>query len=61
MMAVERWVEKATGPEKIIATKYVDNNAAKGIAFQSPLCPYPLAARYKGNGDINDAANAAAR
>jgi pimeloyl-ACP methyl ester carboxylesterase len=53
--AVTRWVEKGTAPDKIIATKYVDNSPAKGIAFQRPLCPYPLAARYKGNGDSNDA------
>jgi feruloyl esterase len=55
--ALSRWVENGAAPDKIIATKYVDNSPAKGIAFQRPLCPYPLAARYKGNGDTNDAAN----
>ncbi len=55
--AVSRWVEKGVAPEKIIATRYVDNRPAKGIAMQRPLCAYPLAARYKGNGDTNDAAN----
>ena len=55
--AVERWVEKGTAPDRIIATKYVDNSPAKGIAMQRPLCAWPLAARYKGTGDTNDAGN----
>jgi pimeloyl-ACP methyl ester carboxylesterase len=55
--AVARWVEQGVGPDRIIATKYVDNTASKGIAFQRPLCAYPLVARYKGSGDKNDAAN----
>lgn len=57
VMALTRWVENSRAPEKIIAAKYVDNSKEKGVAFQRPLCPYPLAARYKGNGDSNDAAN----
>ncbi|HYA18661.1 MAG TPA: tannase/feruloyl esterase family alpha/beta hydrolase [Bryobacteraceae bacterium] len=57
VMALTRWVDSGKAPEKIIATKYVDNSPAKGVAFQRPLCPYPLAARYKGSGDTNDAAN----
>ncbi len=55
--AVARWVEQGIGPDRIIATKYVDNQASKGVAFQRPLCAYPLVARYKGSGDQNDAAN----
>ena len=55
--AIMRWVEDGVAPEKIIATKYVDNTPSKGVAFQRPLCPYPLAARYKGQGDSNDAGN----
>jgi feruloyl esterase len=55
--AAARWVESGVGPEKIIATKYVDNTVARGIALQRPLCAYPLVARYKGSGDMNDAAN----
>jgi len=53
--AMERWVEAGTGPQKIIATKYVENTPAKGIAMQRPLCAYPMAARYSGAGDPNDA------
>lgn len=55
--AVARWVEKGVAPEKIVATKYVDNNPSKGIVLQRPLCVYPQVARYKGTGDMNDAAS----
>jgi feruloyl esterase len=54
---VARWVEQGVGPDRIIATKSVDNTPSKGIALQRPLCAYPLVARYKGSGDKNDAAN----
>ena len=55
--ALQRWVESGTAPAKVIATRYVDGDAAKGVAFQRPLCPYPQSAMYKGSGDVNDAAN----
>jgi len=55
--ALQRWVESGTAPEKVVATKYVDNEAKKDVAFQRPLCPYPRVALYKGSGDMNDAAN----
>ena len=55
--ALERWVEADTAPEKIIGTKFVDNNPKKGVARTRPLCPYPLMAKYKGSGSIDDAAN----
>ena len=52
--ALEQWVEKGTPPGAIIATKYVDDNPAKGIHMTRPLCPYPQIAVYKGSGDPND-------
>jgi feruloyl esterase len=55
--ALDRWVEKGVAPEAIIATRYVDGNAAQGIERTRPLCRYPLAAHYKGSGSIDDAAN----
>ncbi len=55
--AVTKWIETGAAPDRIIATKYVDNVPAKGIAMQRPLCPWPLAAKYKGSGDTNDAGN----
>ena len=57
LMALERWVEKGTAPASIIGTKHVDGDATKGVALQRPLCPYPQIAKYKGSGDMKDAAN----
>ena len=57
LQALERWVEQGTAPASIIGTKYVDGDASKGVAFQRPLCPYPQVAKYKGTGDMKDAAN----
>jgi hypothetical protein len=53
--AITEWVESDRAPAQIIATKYVDNAPAKGIAMQRPLCPYPQKAWYKGTGDTNEA------
>jgi Tannase and feruloyl esterase len=55
--ALEQWVESGTAPEAIVATKYVDDNSAKGVRMTRPLCPYPQTAVYKGTGDSNDSAN----
>ena len=55
--ALSHWVEDGVAPARVIATKYVAGDAAKGIAMQRPLCPYPQSAQYKGQGDANDAAS----
>ena len=55
--ALEAWVERDTAPRKLIATKFVDNDATQGIQIQRPVCPYPQEAVYKGSGDINVASN----
>jgi hypothetical protein len=56
--ALEQWVEKGVAPSRFIATKYVnDTDHTTGIKMTRPLCPYPEVAKYKGTGDINDAAN----
>jgi feruloyl esterase len=57
LRALERWVESGTAPAKIVATKYMDGDPAKGVALQRPLCPYPQVAKYNGSGDMKDAAN----
>jgi hypothetical protein len=54
-MALEAWVEKSVAPAEIVATRYVDEDPAKGIKMTRPLCPYPQAAKYKGAGDPNHA------
>ena len=57
MRAMTRWVEEGKAPEKIIAAKYNEGQAAKGVALERPLCLYPTVAKYKGAGDMKDAAN----
>jgi feruloyl esterase len=55
--ALVKWVEQGDAPEKIIATKFVNDNPASGVAFTRPICPYPQFPRYRGTGDTNDAAS----
>ncbi|MGA9884685.1 MAG: tannase/feruloyl esterase family alpha/beta hydrolase [Candidatus Acidiferrales bacterium] len=57
VMALGRWVEHGDAPSKIIATRYVDDNPAKGVEYKRPLCPYPQSARYNGSGDPNQASS----
>ena len=55
--AIVAWVEQGKAPGAIVATKFNGDDAAKGIAMQRPLCPYPMAAKYNGSGDSNAAAS----
>ena len=55
--ALVRWVEEGIAPDRIIATKYVSDDPAQGVARTRPLCVYPKVARYKGKGSTDDAAN----
>ncbi|UCD77599.1 MAG: tannase/feruloyl esterase family alpha/beta hydrolase, partial [Desulfobacterales bacterium] len=54
LSALEAWVEKGTPPESLLATK---KGTKDETLWTRPLCPYPQVAKYKGSGDINDAAN----
>jgi feruloyl esterase len=55
-LALEAWVEKGIAPERLIATKYQDDQPrTTAIAFTRTLCPYPSVARYTGKGDPNAA------
>lgn len=56
-LALVEWVEKGTAPSSIAATKYVDDDPAKGVKFTRPLCPYPKVAKFNATGDLNGAAN----
>ena len=56
-MALEQWVEKGMPPSAIVATKYVNDDPAKGVKTSRPLCPHPQTAKYKGQGDPNEAAS----
>lgn len=54
--ALQQWVENDVAPGTIIASKYERGDWLHSTMTR-PLCVYPQAARYKGRGDTNDAAN----
>jgi feruloyl esterase len=53
--ALAHWVEDGAAPEKIIATKYHEDNPTNGVEAQRPWCPYPAIASYSEQGDRKDA------
>jgi feruloyl esterase len=57
MIALQRWVEGGIAPERFVATKYVEDDPAKGVQMTRPLCLYPKISRYKGSGPTNDASS----
>jgi feruloyl esterase len=57
VVALEQWVEKDAPPTRIVATKFVSDDKAKGVAMTRPLCLFPQVAKYKGSGAVTDAAN----
>jgi feruloyl esterase len=52
--AISEWVTTGKAPARILASHLDDGKAP---AHTRPLCPYPQVDKYKGSGDINDAAN----
>ncbi len=50
---VVKWVEAGTAPVRIEARRVAEGKVVR----TRPLCPYPLTARYKGTGSIDDTAN----
>ena len=50
---LEQWVEQGKKPGQIVASHSTNGQVDK----TRPLCPYPEAAKYKGTGSTNDAAN----
>jgi len=57
LLALQRWVEDGVAPQQIVATKYVNDDPAQGVAQTRPLCVFPQVAHYGGQGDVNDAAS----
>jgi len=47
------WVERGIAPDRIVATLRREGK----IVRTRPLCPYPLVAKYKGSGSIDEATN----
>jgi feruloyl esterase len=54
--ALSHWVEDGVAPASVVATKFIEGDASKGVEMQRPLCPYPQSAQYKA-GDTNAAAS----
>jgi feruloyl esterase len=54
MDAIVRWVEEGKAPDRLVA-ELRDKDGK--IVRTRPLFPYPQAAKYKGNGGTDDAAN----
>ncbi|MBS0387631.1 MAG: tannase/feruloyl esterase family alpha/beta hydrolase [Proteobacteria bacterium] len=57
LAALERWVEQDVAPERIVATKYRDDDPQRGVSRTRPLCPYPRSAKYRGQGSTDEARN----
>ena len=57
-MALEEWVENGSPPDAIIATKYAtEDDPSSGVVRTRPVCPYPMEARWTGNGSVEEAAS----
>ena len=57
LLALQKWVEEGVAPKQIVATKYVDDDPAKGVTMTRPLCPYPQTAQWDGKGKVEAAAS----
>jgi hypothetical protein len=56
-IALQQWVERGIAPQRLVATKYVDDQPSLGIQMTRPICVFPMIPHYSGHGDTNDAAN----
>jgi feruloyl esterase len=50
---LDRWVEEGKAPDSITASHTSEGKVDR----TRPLCPYPLMAKYKGSGSVNEAAS----
>lgn len=53
LLALMRWTEDDKAPEKIVATKWVNDTLHNEVLRQRPLCMYPKIQKYDGLGDPN--------
>jgi feruloyl esterase len=51
--AVEQWVEQGKAPQKLVAS----HSTGGKVDRTRPLCPYPMVAKYKGSGSIDEESN----
>jgi feruloyl esterase len=52
--AVVNWVEHHRAPDELLGTR---TDASGNVVMTRPICVFPLVARFKGHGSVNDAAN----
>jgi feruloyl esterase len=52
--AVVNWVEHHQAPDELLGTK---RDASGNVVMTRPICVFPLVARFKGHGSVNDASN----
>lgn len=57
LLALVRWVEEGTAPDRLVATKFVNDTVESGVLRQRPLCPFPRFAQYVGAGNVSEAEN----
>lgn len=57
LLALMAWVEQGTAPERIVATKFVNDTVALGVQRQRPICAFPRYASYVGSGNVSEAAS----
>lgn len=57
LLALARWVESGVAPERIIATKYPNDNQTQPPTMTRPLCVFPKVPLYSGRGATNNAAS----
>jgi feruloyl esterase len=55
LLALQQWVEQGAAPNRIIATKFVNDTPAQDVVMTRPLCVFPKVPRYRGSGDTNKA------
>lgn len=53
LAALDDWVTRGAAPDRMVAT----HATGPSVERARPLCPYPQAARWKGSGSTDDAAN----
>jgi Tannase and feruloyl esterase len=57
LAALMQWVEKGEAPDRIVATKYQDDDPHKPILRTRPACVYPNVARWTHKGSTDDERN----
>jgi len=55
--ALETWVERGRAPDRIVATKYLNDDPTSTVVRTRPLCPFPQIAVYKGHGSTDAASS----